>query len=60
MAGTGNRVESWDEAAVCSRVVLGTATLVAFKKPGPVTFETRIFMLHGDYCGALLLHFYGN
>lgn len=30
------------------------------QKQGTVTFETKAFMLYGDYFGVLLLHFHEN
>lgn len=44
---------------MCSHVQ-GTTTVVAFKKQGTVTFETKAFILYGDYFSVLLLHFYEN
>lgn len=49
--------DPWEAAAVCSHVQ-GTTTVLAFKKQGTVTFETKAFMLYGDYFGVPLLHFH--
>lgn len=53
------RLLGMKQLAVCSHVQ-GITSVVAFKKQGTVTFETKAFMLCSDCFGVLLLHFHEN